>query len=133
MVNALSEELRLTVRREGKVYEQSYRHGVPVAPLAETGTTEERGTEVYFKPSAEAFSTIKFSYDHLAKRLRELAFLNSGVKIHLVDERDDREETFYYEGGVRAFVEYLNQNKSPLNKGFHFSTMREEMKAFVKG
>lgn len=126
VVNALSETLRLTVMRDGKVYEQVYHHGVPAAPLAEVGESSGRGTEVYFKPSADTFTTIEFHYEHLAKRSRELAFLNSGVRVHLLDERDGREETFFYEGGLRAFVEYLNQNKTPLNKVFHFSTVREE-------
>lgn len=125
VVNALSEKLRLTVRRNGKVYEQHYAHGVPQAPLKEIGESTGRGTEVFFKPSAETFPRIEFHYDNLAKRSRELAFLNSGVRIHLVDERDGREETFYYEGGLRAFVEYMNQNKQPLNRVFHCSTTRE--------
>ena len=126
VVNALSEELRLTVRRDGKVYEQNYREGVPLAPLAEVGETDKRGTECYFKPSAETFGNITFHYDVLAKRLRELAFLNSGVGIWLKDERSGKEETFHYEGGLRAFVDYLNQNKNALNEAFHFSTQRED-------
>ena len=126
VVNALSEELRLTIRREGKVHEQIYRHGNPVAPLKVIGDTDQRGTECYFKPSADTFGTIKFHYDVLAKRLRELAFLNSGVKIVLIDERTSEEETFVYEGGLQAFVEYLNQNKSSLNNVFHFSVQRDD-------
>ncbi len=126
VVNALSEELRLTVRRDGKVYEQTYKEGVPVAPLAEVGETDKRGTECYFKPSAETFGNISFHYDVLAKRLRELAFLNSGVGIRLKDERSGKEEVFRYEGGLRAFVEYLNQNKNALNEVFHFTTNRDD-------
>jgi DNA gyrase subunit B len=126
VVNALSDELRLTVRRENKVYQQTYAHGVPVAPLAETGETQERGTECYFRPSPETFHNIKFQYEILAKRLRELAFLNSGVSIVLKEERSGKEDTFLYEGGLRAFVEYLNQNKQQLNEVFHFSTQRED-------
>ncbi len=126
VVNALSEELRLTVRRDGKVYEQTYKEGVPLAPLKEVGETDKRGTECYFKPSAETFGNIRFHYEVLAKRLRELAFLNSGVGILLKDERTGKEETFHYEGGLRAFVEYLNQNKSALNEVFHFTTDRED-------
>ena len=126
VVNALSDELRLTVRRDNKVYQQTYQHGVPTAPLAETGETQERGTECYFRPSPETFHNIKFQYELLAKRLRELAFLNSGVSIVLAEERSGKEDTFYYEGGLRAFVEFLNQNKQPLNEVFHFNTERED-------
>ncbi|MCP5180016.1 MAG: DNA topoisomerase (ATP-hydrolyzing) subunit B [Pseudomonadales bacterium] len=125
VVNALSEKLRLTVKRAGKVYEQHYANGVPQAPLKEIGETTGRGTEVYFKPSANTFANIEFHYDVIAKRSRELAFLNSGVRIHLLDERDGREETFFYEGGLKAFVEFMNQNKNALNRVFHFSTNRE--------
>lgn len=120
VVNALSKELRLTVRRNGLVYEQVYRHGVPDFPLREVGTTQSRGTEVRFFPSDETFTNIKYSYDTLAKRLRELSFLNSGVRIVLKDERSGQEEIFEYEGGLAAFVSYLNTNKSPINNVFHF-------------
>ena len=126
VVNALSERLRLTIRREGKVYEQEYRDGVPVAPLAEVGETSEKGTECYFKPSPETFHNVHFQYEVLAKRLRELAFLNSGVKIRLTDERNGKQETFLYEGGLQAFVEYLNHNKTALNEVFHFVTDRDD-------
>ena len=120
VVNALSSELVLTVRREGKLYEQTYHHGVPQAPLAQIGTTEASGTTVRFKPSPETFTNIQFHFDQLAKRLRELAFLNSGVGIVLKDERSSREETYQYEGGLRAFVDYLNVNKTAINKPFYF-------------
>jgi len=126
VVNALSEYLRLTIRRGGRVYEQEYRHGTPVAPLAEIGETTERGTECYFKPSPKTFNNIKFHYEILAKRLRELAFLNSGVKINLIDERTAKKELFYYDGGLKAFVKYLNTNKTELNEIFHFSSQRED-------
>lgn len=126
VVNALSEVLRLTVRRDGQVYEQTYSHGVPDAPLAAIGESEEKGTECYFKPSSETFTEIKFQYEILAKRLRELAFLNSGVRIRLIDERTEKDEAFYYEGGLKAFVDYLNQNKSTLNEPFHFAVDRED-------
>jgi DNA gyrase subunit B len=126
VVNALSEEFRLTVRRDGKVYEQNYADGVPLAPLAEVGETEGRGTECFFKPAATTFANIEFHYDLLAKRLRELAFLNSGVEIRLLDERSGKEEQFCYDGGLRAFVEFLNQNKAPLNGTFHLLTERSD-------
>ncbi|WP_068857702.1 DNA topoisomerase (ATP-hydrolyzing) subunit B [Perlucidibaca aquatica] len=126
VVNALSKELRLTVRRNGLVYEQTYRHGVPEFPLREVGKTQGRGTEVRFFPSEETFTNIKYSYDILAKRLRELSFLNSGVRIVLKDERDEKEEVFEYEGGLAAFVGYLNTNKSPINSVFHFMVPQSE-------
>lgn len=120
VVNALSEKLKLTIRRSGQVHEQSYSLGVPDSPLAVVGETSSTGTLVYFKPSDQIFSNIKFNYDHLAKRLRELSFLNSGVRIVLRDERTDKEEVFEFEGGLKSFVDYLNTNKTTLNDVFHF-------------
>ncbi len=126
VVNALSEELKLTIRREGQVHEQLYEHGVPKAPLGVVGETQISGTEVHFKPAQETFSNIEFHYDILAKKLRELAFLNAGVAIHLKDERSGKEDLYKYEGGLKAFVDYLNTNKSTINKLFHFTSEREE-------
>ena len=122
VVNALSEELRLTVRREGHEYQQLYREGVPVAPLESVADTEDTGTECYFRPSPATFGNIEFRYELLAKRLRELAFLNSGVRINLSDQRHDQKDSFRYEGGLRAFVEHLNDKKAALNSVFHFSS-----------
>ena len=126
VVNALSRELVLTIRREGKRYEQIYHHGVPQAPLAVIGDTEGTGTSVRFHPSPDTFTNILFHFDQLAKRLRELAFLNSGVNIRLKDERSGREENYQYDGGLRAFVDYLNNNKTAVNKPFHFQVDLED-------
>ena len=126
VVNALSEELVLTIWRDGKVWEQVYHDGVPEAPLAVVGETLQTGTKCRFKPSATTFTNIEFHYDILAKKLRELSFLNAGIIIDLADERTGREERFCYEGGLRTFVEYLNQNKTGLNQIFHCKASRED-------
>lgn len=120
VVNALSSSLKLTIRREGKVHAMEFRHGEPVAPLAVVGSTDKRGTEVHFMPAVETFQHIEFHYEILAKRLRELSFLNNGVNIILHDQRSAKEENFSFNGGVKGFVDFMNRNKAVLHPSiFH--------------
>jgi DNA gyrase subunit B len=116
VVNALSLDLDLEVRREGNVYRQSYSRGVPTNELIVVGKTKGRGTKITFKPDHEIFQEVDFSFDILSNRLRELAFLNKGVKITLTDERDGKKSEFFYKGGIVSFVEYINRNKGVLHK-----------------
>lgn len=116
VVNALSEWLRLKICRNGKVFQMEFNRGERVAPLVEMGTTDRRGTDVHFFPSAETFSNIDFHYEILAKRIRELSFLNNGVKMELTDQRNNKSENFAYSGGVKGFVEYMNRSKTVLHK-----------------
>ena len=126
VVNALSSQLDMEIRRDGKVHRQSYVRGIPTAPLAVDGETIKRGTKITFWPDPEIFDTSDFSFETLSQRLRELAFLNAGVKIKITDDRTEKSNEFIYEGGIRSFVEYLNRAKSPLHaKTIYFSGIKE--------
>ena len=132
VVNALSSYLELEVRRDGKVYRQSYCRGVPTQDLDEVGKTRGRGTKITFKPDHEIFDDIDFSFDILSNRLRELAFLNKGVKITLMDERDGKKSEFFYKGGIVSFVEYINRHKGVLHKKpIYFDGTKEDCQVEV--
>jgi DNA gyrase subunit B len=121
VVNALSETLEVEIKRDGKVYQQSYKRGDPQGPLTEVGKSKERGTRVTFKPDSQIFETLDFSFDILSQRLRELAFLNRGLKITIDDERTQKKHEFFYKGGLLSFVEHLNRAKSAIHpKVVHF-------------
>lgn len=115
VVNALSSSLALEIKREGKTFRQSYKRGDPLAPLEEVGESTESGTTIHFQPDEEIFSEREFSFDVLSQRLRELSFLNAGVRIKIKDDRNDKEHDFCYEGGIVSFVEHLNSNRVPLH------------------
>lgn len=120
VVNALSKYLRLTVRKDGKVYEQEYKVGEPQEDIKVIGESELTGTEITFKPSPDIFKITEFDYEILSKRLRELSFLNSGIRIELVDERNDKEDVFEYKGGIKSFIEHLNSKKTPLHENVFY-------------
>src|SRR5499425_1788872 len=123
VVNALSDYLQLTIARDGELHRQEYHLGEPAAQLAVVGETHDRGTTIRFRPSAQIFTNISFNYDILAKRLRELSFLNSGVRIELIDERENKSDVFAHAGGLQAFVKYLNRTRTPIHDSvFWFRT-----------
>lgn len=129
-VNFLSEWLKLEIWRDGKTHEQEYKVGIPVAPLKETGKTNKRGTKITFKPDPEIFDTTEYSFDRLSERLREKAFLNKGIRINIVDEREETEKKheFYYKGGIAEFVKHLNKNKSPVHdEPLYFEQIAENL------
>src|SRR5215510_14322912 len=120
VVNALSDWLKLRIWRNGSVHQMEFRNGVAVTPLAVTGPTDRRGTEVHFMASAETFGRVEYHYDILAKGIRELSFLNNGTRIELLDQRDGKRENFAHSGGIKGFVEYMNRSKTVLHpKPFH--------------
>lgn len=132
VVNALSEWLEVEVSREGRVYRQRYERGRPVSDLQETGVSENTGTTVRFKPDPEIFEVTDFSFDVLSSRLRELAFLNRGLKISITDERSGRSKTFHYDGGIISFVQYLNKSKEVLHPNpIYFSRVRDDVSVEV--
>ncbi len=122
VVNALSEWLKLTIRRDGKVHHMEFRMGVPQKPLEVIGESERHGTEVHFLASKDIFGLVEYHYDIFAKRLRELSFLNNGVKIHLIDQRTGKEENFAFTGGIKNFVEYINRSKTVLHPSIFYTT-----------
>ena len=126
VVNALSDWLRLKIYRKGEVHQMEFHRGVPQAPLAKTGKTDKKGTEVHFLASVETFVLVEYHFDILAKRIRELSFLNNGVKIELVDQRNGKSENFAYSGGIKGFVEYMNRSKSVLHPKIFYAIGEKE-------
>jgi DNA gyrase subunit B len=127
VVNALSEWLELEIWQDGQVFEQRYERGKPTAPLTVTGKTKRRGTKVRFKPDNQIFETLDFSFDILAQRLRELAFLNKGLAITLTDDRNEKEQVFHYKGGIVSFVDHLNEAKTPLHKPIYANAEKSDL------
>jgi DNA gyrase subunit B len=133
VVNALSDWLKLRIWRDGKAYQMEFHAGVPVAPLVAVGQTERRGTEVHFMASAQIFGNIEYHYEILAKRIRELSFLNNGVKIELIDQREGKSENFAFSGGVKGFVEYMNRNKAVLHQQVFYASAFKQTGAAPSG
>ena len=132
VVNALSDKLVLTINREGSCFRQEYSLGKPITELEKISASTSTGTEVHFLASKEVFSHIEYHYDILAKRLRELSFLNSGVRIELSDERTGKQDVFEYKGGIHAFVEHLNRKKTPLHETvIDIDTMKEDIRVEI--
>ena len=131
VVNALAETLEVEIYSEGKIHYQTYSRGIKSADLKVVGSTDKQGTKVYFKPDAEIFTTTEYSYDILVKRLRELAFLNKGVRIAIEDERDDQKDEFYYEGGLVQFVEYLNRRNNAIHDAVFIEGTRNDVQMEV--
>jgi DNA gyrase subunit B len=128
VVNALSDWLRLKIYRKGQVHQMEFHRGVPQAPLAITGTTDKKGTEVHFLASVETFVLVEYHFEILAKRIRELSFLNNGVKIELIDQRTGKSENFAFSGGIKGFVEYMNRTKTVLHpKVFYAISEKDNM------
>ncbi|HEV3110437.1 MAG TPA: DNA topoisomerase (ATP-hydrolyzing) subunit B [Candidatus Binataceae bacterium] len=125
VVNALSEEFEAEVHRGGKIYYQRYERGVPKTKVEEKGSTKKTGTKTTFSPDPKIFPEVKFKYEIIARYLREMAYLNAGLKIHLTDERTGKSEEFHFEGGIREFVEVLNQGREPLHDVIHFNAVRD--------
>ena len=129
-VNFLSEYLRLEIWRDGKTHEMEFEAGIPVGSLKQTGTTQKRGTKITFRPDSSIFETTVYSFEKLSERLREKAFLNKGIRIHIKDEREEPEKSheFYYKGGIAEFVKHLNRNKAPLHdEPLYFETVSDEL------
>ncbi|MBS3097507.1 DNA topoisomerase (ATP-hydrolyzing) subunit B [Candidatus Woesearchaeota archaeon] len=131
VTNALSKELIVEVMRNGKIYRQKYEQGKPVTPLEEVGAVSGTGTKITFMPDVEIFQDIEFHFDTLSSRLRELAFLNNGLKISLEDERIDKKSEFYYDGGIVSFVEFLNENKTALHNVIYFEKEKDGIKTEI--
>lgn len=132
VVNALSETCEVEVRSEGHIWKQVYHRGKVASPFEKIGDSDEHGTKIYFKPDSEIFEETEYDYDVLSQRLRELAFLNKGIRISLIDERSDKSDDFHYEGGIKSFVAYLNRNKEPIFNEPIYVEGKKEGKCYVE-